>query len=243
MKPILILLAFSFFLTGCSDTEGEIIRQVNDPYRVYLTPSLQPIWPALQACAAANPQATYVFQERFYDQIESADLVFRLGEPEKLPAFAAPLAVEEIVVVLDKDNPVSSLSQRQMQNIFHGAIDTWDQVGGQGDIQVWALLDADESRQLFEKHILDPLRPTPYSRLAPAAEYVLQALQEDPKAIAYLPRAWVTDDLKVIELGIKVPVLALAGAEPQGDLRQLVICLQGEVGQKALAGLYTPLIP
>ena len=243
MKHIWIeILLIMILLSGCSTAENEVNLYTDEPYRVYLTPSLHPMWPAFQACAAANPQAVYIFKERFYDQIGSADLIIRLGEPEELPAFAAILAEEEIVVVLNGENSVTTLSKRQIQNIFHGAIDSWEEVGGQGEIRVWALLEADEASQLFNKHILYPLRLTPYTRLAPDAEFLLQALQKDPNAIGYLPHAWVDENINTIDVGIKVPVLVLADEEPQGDLRQLVLCLQGEVGQKALSNFYLPIV-
>ncbi len=241
LLPVLFLLVL--MVTACSSDQTEQATVVEDAIYIYVTPALRPFWPALQACAAEQPEATFVIQEHFYGQVKSSDLVIHLGEPAELPAFAVTLAEEKIVVVVNPQNKITSLSPRQVQNVFHSTIQSWADLGGQGEIQVWGLLDGDETRLHFDQLVLYPLRLTPKARLAPTAELLAQAVSQDPAGIGYLPGAWVGDQLKAIDLGISLPVLALADREPSGVLRDFLVCMQGEVGQSALPVGYSPLSP
>lgn len=237
----------TFFLIGilalsaCGSPQPEAVVQTEGIYYVHITPALRPFWPAVQTCAAQQEDAVIVIQERFYDPADVADLTIHLGEPPELPAFSAPLAHETIVAVVNAQNPVSDLSPRQVQDIFHAAANSWADFGGKGAIQVWALLEGDETRQHFEHLVLQPLRLTPNTRLAPDEELLAQSVSEDPAAIGYLPGAWVNEQLKAIELGIQLPVLALANSEPPGVMRDLLVCIQGDTGQIALPESYSPL--
>jgi hypothetical protein len=237
--PGLILLVL--ILTSCASNQEGAVTTVEDVYYIYVTPALRPFWPALQACTAEQPESTIVIRERFYDPANLSGLVIHLGEPPELPSFAIPLAGEQIVAVVNLQNQITSLSLQQVQDIFHSTIQSWADVGGQGEINVWSLLDGDETRDYFDQQVLYPLRLTPKARLAPNAGLLGQAVSEDTAAIGYLPRAWVSEQLKTIDLGITLPVLALADSEPTGPMRDFLVCLQGEAGQSALPNGYSPL--
>ncbi|MDH5324340.1 MAG: substrate-binding domain-containing protein [Gammaproteobacteria bacterium] len=42
-----------------------------------------------------------------------------------------PIALEPILAIVNKDNPVQNLSEEQLRNIFNGKISNWKQVGGE----------------------------------------------------------------------------------------------------------------
>ena len=60
-----------------------------------------------------------------------------------------------------------------------------------------------------------------------------QAVAADPAAIGMLPSAWAHDELKLILLGVRLPVL-IATNTLEGPAAELVACLQGETGQAIL---------
>lgn len=208
---------------------------------MHVTPALRPFWPVVQTCAAQQDETVFVIHERFYDTDFDANLFIHLGEPPELPVFSVPLAQETIVAVVHAQNPMNTFSSRQVQDIFHGAAQSWSDFGSEGTIQVWALLEGDETRQHFDRLVLQPVRLTPNALLAPDAELLAQSIAKDPAAIGYLPGAWANEQLKAIELGIQVPVLALTNSEPQGALRDLLVCMQSDFGQSALPENYSPL--
>ena len=159
------------------------------------------------------------------------DIYFRLCEPEQLPPFSAPLAWEEIVLITHPNADIGALNQTQLQALFSGS--------SGGDIQVWVPLQGDETRQAFESAILPNGLLTPFAKLAPDPAAMLAAVAADPDAIGYLPKAWLTDDINTFELGLRLPVLALADEELQGPALILVSCLQSETGQAVILEVYS----
>ena len=115
----------------------------------------------------------------------------------------------------------------------------WSEIGGADrEIKVWALLKADETRRAIRQEVLQGGLVTPNAFLAPHPSAMLEAVSGDPDAIGYLPKAWSTAEISTIYLGIKMPVLVVADEDPQGAARQLVACLQGELGQIILEPFY-----
>ncbi len=240
-RTFLFLIIGGLLLAACGAGQPEAETHTGDVYYVHISPALRPIWPAVQTCAAQQDGPVFVIRERFYDPADGADLYLHLGEPEPLPAFVAPLAWETIMVVVNSQNPVGEMSRRQVQDVFHAAVQNWSDLGGKGAIQVWVLLEADETRQHFESLVLAPMRITPNARLAPDAELLAQSVADDPAAIGYLPGAWLNENLKSVDVGIRQPVLVLADSQPQDAVRDLVVCLQDDVGQTAMPASYITL--
>jgi len=82
--------------------------------------------------------------------------------------------------------------------------------------------------------------------LAPDAAAMLESIAQDPAAIGALPRAWLTKAVKPVEIDVEMrellsqPVLALAEEEPEGVVRDFLLCLQSPTGQAELAEYYLP---
>jgi hypothetical protein len=228
---------FSFaLLAACSPFETATPLPVMQTIRIAITPALQPLSQALQACAAEQPEVILDVMETPAGSLMevNADLYFRLGEPPQLPAFAAPLGWEEIVVITHLSADSSAVNKPQLRLIFSGmsAADTG------ADAQVWVPLEGDETRQAFELVLLPNGWVSPFAKLAPDPGAMLSAVVADRAAIGYLPNAWVTNEVRTFDLGIRLPVLVLADEEPQGPAFLLVSCLQGETGQALIMERY-----
>ena len=222
-----------FLLGACSPLQAASPLPVRQTIAIAITPALRPLSPALQACAANQPEVILAVIETPAGSLmqTDADIYFRLGEPQQLPPFAAPLAWEEIVVITHPTADVGALNPTQLQALFSGS--------SGGDMQVWVALEGDETRQAFESAILPNGLLTPFAKLAPDPTAMLAAVAADPDAIGYLPNAWVTDDIITIELGLRLPVLALADEELQGPTLNLVSCLQSEIGLAVILESYS----
>jgi hypothetical protein len=222
-KKSVVLLALTFILAACGNESagtlesGEIV--------VALTPDVSPIRLAVSTCAAQDPGASFQIEESYVGQID-ADLFIRLGEPDPLPPFVAQIATEELLLIVNPTNQSASLHR-------------WSEIGGDDrDIQVWVPLKADETRGAFQQDVLQGGLVTPNALLAPHPSAMLEVVSVDVDAIGYLPKAWSTGEVATIYLGIKMPVLVVADEEPQGVARELVACLQGELGQSILEPFY-----
>lgn len=230
-------------LVGCGNNAIVVTSIASDQesFTVNVSPSVVPIYPALVECGFNIEGAHALFYDGLSQNtsVEDRDVLIQLGEAEETPGFAAVLGFEEIVVVVHPSNPVDSLTLRQQQSLFSGKHHTWDIVGGNEEpVTVWGMLQGDESMQLFQQDGLQGWLLTVNGRLAPSASAMLEAILGDPTGIGFLPRAWVTEDVKVIENGLIVPVLALTAGEPDGPVREFLGCLQSGTGKPMIEEVY-----
>lgn len=248
-----LLLLMLLLLNACSSPAQETPTPAPTAVtiQVDITPAAHPAAAALNACAEAFPNLDVQIRERYASQSD-AELLIRLGAPEGSPepeaGFLAQIATEELRVVLNPDNPATSLTNDDIFALFSGQVTDWgqldrpissDQPADQNaPVDVWVPLTADETRLAFENQIMAGLPVVSNAGLAPAPTSMLEAISADPYAIGYLPSAWEVDDLQAIQLGIRLPVLIQADAAPSGPTADLVACMQGAIGQLALLSLY-----
>jgi hypothetical protein len=209
------------------------------PLSIALTPAAQPSSTAIAVCVPRD--AAVSLDVRYAPDVSQYDLVFQLGEPADLPDFIAPIAYDEIVVVLHHSNDLD-LDRLQTAAIFTGMVRDWAELGGNaGAIELWVGPESDEARHAFQQETLIGAPILGSAHLVTDLASILQAVAADPAAAGILPAAWTDESVELNELGIELPLLALAGDEPSGAARELLACLQSELGQAALSELYTPL--
>jgi phosphate transport system substrate-binding protein len=191
-------------------------------------------------CATQIGGLEIVLEERFPEFFD-ADLRIQIGEPQQAAAFAAQIAQEELTVIVNPQNPISSLTTDEIQRLFSGQIVNWSQLDGDdAPVAVWVPLDGDNTRSLFEEMVLDGFQIASSANLAPDPAAMQQAVGGNPYAIGYITHANLTssDDLHPILLGVRLPVLVLAESTPQDAVSQLAACLQSGPGQEMLAEIY-----
>lgn len=204
-----------------------------------ITPNARPVIPALNQCAAQVGGLEVVLEERFPEFFD-ADMSIQVGEPEQAAGFAAQIAQEELAVIVNPQNPVTSLTTDEIQRLFSGQIVNWSQLGGDdAPVAVWVPLDGDNTRLLFEKLVMDGFPIASSANLAPDPAAMQQAVGGNPYAIGYTTNANLTSsDLNPILLGVRLPVLVLADSTPQDIASQMAACLQTGSGQELLSDIY-----
>jgi hypothetical protein len=119
-------------------------------------------------------------------------------------------------------------------------------------LQIWAYPPEDDVRQVFDQAILNNEKSTEQIYLAPDATAMLEAIARTPGSIGYILSSYlyraasqnssaqdaggtptIVSNVKQLRIansleGLRQPVLAVAPNEPQGDLRQLLLCLQNK---------------
>ena len=233
---IWLVIILAGLLAGCQPAEPVPTVQPEVLW-VQVTPSARPATAALQACAAKIEGVVVRIEER-YPATAEPGLLVRLGEPGG-DEFMAQIAEERLAAVLHPDNPAASLTTDEIRDLFSGRTPNWEDLGGEDlPVKVWVLPEVDESMQSFEIEVLDGLLPASDAGLAPDPAAVREAVSADLAAIGLLPAAWPHDDLTMILLGVRLPVLVTAPNAPAGLEAELVACLQGETGQAALGLVY-----
>jgi hypothetical protein len=234
-------------LVSCAQPIERELPPATEIVRVAITPALRPVRAAIQACADTDPGMAVSIQEisPLHPQASEFDLFIQLGEPQELPPFAAPLAVERVLVIVNASNPLDSLPEDELKAIFSGDITRWSDIGGSfRPIQVWVYPESDESRAAFDEAFMENARLPSQAMLAPDAAAMLEAVSEDMHAIGYLPGAWLDETVREVELDpqlsarLQIPLLALAPAQPDGAAGRLLYCLQQGEGQDEMLRRY-----
>jgi hypothetical protein len=159
--------------------------------------------------------------------INSAEMVMRINEPEGLSAAAYQIGTEEIVVIVNRLNPIGQLSAGNVRELFTGQIRNWKDVNGKDEpVQVWAFPEGEDVEQAFVAAALDGGPLTPTARLAMTPDEMSLAIANDVNAIGILSRHWKAGNVSDVYTTESGPVLVIFPTEPQGAAAILLACLQ-----------------
>lgn len=116
------------------------------------------------------------------------------------------IGVDSIAVVVNKENPVSTLSVIQINNIYRGNITNWNQVGGSDmQIVVYSRPVKSEARARFDNRILGASDIVQVARIAGTNAAMAIKIDANPAAIGFVGYAFLrnTKPLNLIsECGI-----------------------------------------
>lgn len=223
---------------SCTPAASPTPQPTAQTLRIQHTPALAPWSDQLYDCAVPITGLGLLVEERPAAALDmaQADVVLRFGPASSASPlaerFAAVLAQDELVLVVNPSNQTAGVTPEQAAGLFSGAVTNWQDLGGP-DLQpeVWVYPTGDDLRQVFEAALLGGGAPTPRSFIAPDPAAVVEAVQENPGAVSYLLKSQVTDAVRILPLkdnpsALSEPVLAYTGSEPQGSLRKLLVCLQ-----------------
>jgi hypothetical protein len=241
---ILILL-----LAGCSAPPAVDPAPSPQAFSVALSPALQPMDEALHQCALDQPELALILNETPLNSVDfkNNELEIRLGPLPEGANYSAALAEEQIAVIVNPENSIKSLSVEDLGAIFSGKSRSWSEFGGKDrEIQVWAAPPGNEVRRNFDSAVLSKKPLSSQAFLAPDSASMLSSIAADPDAIGYLPGAWLTDNVRSLDLGnaletaLRQPALAIMPKEPSGTGRDFLYCLQSGPGQELIRKRYLP---
>ena len=171
----------------------------------------------------------------------------RLGANPEGAGYSAALATEQIVIIVNPDNPVKSINAEELSVIFSGQAKSWKEFGGNDrEIQVWAAPTGNAVREQFDSVILRNESLSTKAFIAPDTHTMLSSVADNLGAIGYVPAAWLTDKVRSLSLNdpldkaLRQPVLALLPKEPSDPGRTFLFCLQSGAGQRLIQARYLP---
>jgi hypothetical protein len=234
-------------LGGCSAPLERTPPPTPQVVRLAYTQAAEKALPAIDACAQSQTGLLLLPSESASSYVDDmpGDLFVKVGPPSVMPAFAAPLVNEHIVVVVHLDNPADHLSTAQIRAIFQGTARNWADFGGPDlPIRVLTYPPGDEIEAAFARTLFSAGINNTHAYLAPGPRAMLSALAEDISGIGYLPASWLDQSLKGLKLDgelaetLTQPVLVLAEAQPAGEVLGLIDCLQSGLGARELREVY-----
>jgi ABC-type phosphate transport system substrate-binding protein len=157
----------------------------------------------------------------------NADLAIRIGQPGDLTSPAFRIGTEDVLVIVNPQNPIHQLSAGQVRGLFSGQVQTWkDLAGADSPVEIWAYPEGDDVQQVFEQAVLagSPISTT--ARLANSPEEMAQAVAKDVEAVGFLTRHWKKGDVAEVFVAVSAPVLVITSSSPKGNRAALLDCLQ-----------------
>lgn len=220
---------------------------------VEYTASLDWMVPVMSSCANITPGFSIVTHLVPGSQMQPSEgaVLLRWGEPPELADYSAQLAENHLVMIVNPENPLTSLTPALFRQIAEGKISNWNAVfqqcpdcfesqpsGELGNLSpVLNFYQAGEEVQdMFERQIMDG---APVARAAaaliPSSLSMKQAVTQETAAIGYIPSGAVDSSVKAITLSgleesrLTMPILAITNSEPQGVARGWLLCVQQSI--------------
>ena len=214
MRKILLasLLLFPLFIFACST--GTPPPSTPQLVSVFSSAAAEPWLTELYDCA--TPYSSSILSR--VDDVNAADILLRVGEPEFLSSLAYQIDEEEILIVTQRQSPVQNLTLDEARNLFSGLADP--------SVQVWVYASDTDVQQVFDQLVMEGRSVTASALVAANPQQMSDTLVNQPNTVGILPRHWKVGDSREVFSAGMVPVLALTKAEPQGVVKDLIACLQ-----------------
>ncbi len=222
-RSFTIMISTFILLTGCSPAEPIATPET---ISVQYTSAASPWLAGVYECAGENVVSA---EERVADfqNPQSFNLSLRIGQPANLTSPAYQIGSEEILVIVNPQNPVKVLNAEQVRGLFSGQTINWQKVGGSnGGVQVWVFSSGEDVQQVFETETMDGTPVASTARLATDPDEMAKAISSDVNSVGILTRRWKAGNVTDVFPAATVPVLALAKDDPQTGIKDLIACLQ-----------------
>ena len=211
-------------------------------WQVQYTPATAWLTPYFQTCAGDQPGVNLVVSEHPAQalDVQTADFSFEWGERTNPPPFAAVIGQDQLAVVVNPSNPISSLTVSEIQGLFSGKDESWSQLiklkcpscrsDFEGAIKAFVYAPMGEMQSAA-----DWILPGSEAILAPNPAAVVAAIASERYSIGFIPARWLNADVKQVVIEdakpelLNHPVLAMAPAEPGGVRRAWLLCLQEQI--------------
>ena len=169
-----------------------------------------------------------------FQDLNSADLFLRLGQPAAPPSPAFQIGSDDLVVIVNRQNPITGLTIDQVRGLFNGQIQNWKDINKtDARVQVWVFPSGEDAEQIFESSVLEGSPVTSQARLANNPDEMSKAIAEDVAAVGIITRHWEAGNTsQVFTIAANLPVLAITPSKPQAALEQILSCLQKGGQQK-----------
>jgi hypothetical protein len=225
MKRISFLGSLAIFLlVSCTPATAVITPAL---FTVQYTFATAPWLKNLSSCAG-NQIIDAELRALDFQNLDSSDMVMRIGQSAGLISPAYQIGKDDLLVIINPRNPVKRLTIDQVRFLFMGQIQTWKPLNGNGtQVHVWVFSVGEDVQQIFEQSILNGSSVTTQARLANSPEEMTKAIADDTDAIGIITRRLKADNTSdVFTVASNLPVLVLTRSQPQGNLDQILACLQ-----------------
>jgi len=243
MKKFLIL-CLCACLAGCSaglaGQNNADIAAIN----VQISTALTHLLPKMTACSEnlVDAGVTVDILPRQELNVQNADLVIRFGPKTGQEENVSVLSMDKIVFIIDANNPLASISSQSLAGIYLGHYQNWSQIPEMASaaptydqpIHVFSYGNGSDLYPILTRALLDDQPLGQEAQYAASWEILQGSVANTPGGIGYLLESQVSTNVSslqiadqgILQLSLEQPVIAVTRGEPEGALKQLLLCLQ-----------------
>lgn len=160
------------------------------------------------------------------------------------------IAMDGIVVIVHPSNPIRGLTKKQLKDIYTGKISDWSQLGGEkGKIVVISRDTASGTYEAFNELALSKAKVRADALMQVSNQAVASTVAKTPQAIGYVGLAYLSKDVKTIEIDgvfpikdtiltnkypIARPLFMYTNGVPRGLVKEFIDFVKGPEGQKLI---------
>jgi phosphate transport system substrate-binding protein len=128
-------------------------------------------------------------------------------EAEKLDELV--IARDALAVVVHPSNPITNLTQAQVQGIFSGTLTNWAELGGADTAIVLVVREAGSGTAgAFDELVMKGIHITPNALRQGSNGAIRQVVSDDPNAIGYISLGIVDSTVKAVAINNVAPSVA-----------------------------------
>ncbi|ANZ45373.1 PstS family phosphate ABC transporter substrate-binding protein [Cloacibacillus porcorum] len=165
------------------------------------------------------------------------------------------VALDCIVPIVHKDNPVKGLSHAQLKDIYSGKVTNWKEVGGaDAPIVVVGRDTSSGTYGTWQEMIMDKgekIRVTPKAQVASSSGAMLSSVSKNKNAIGYEGMGYVNKTVKGLQVdGVSATAATARSGKyplsrylymftngwPKGEVLDFIMYMQSDAGQKIVNG-------
>ena len=219
LKLLVAWFLLAWLVTACGSPAPEAMPNL---VTIYATSAAYPWLDEVYSCA--SPSVIVSLSDP-----DTAYIGLRFGEPAALNSLAYQIGSDDLLVVVQPQTAVGSLTLDQVRQLFSGQVSKWKDIGGADlPVQVWTYSQAEDVQQLFQRLVMQGQPIVSLARLAVSAQAMSDSVGSTPGSIGVLPRRWKAGNTNAVLVVTSAPVLATVASPPQGAIRDLISCLQSK---------------
>ena len=237
IPPFVILL----ILLGACTPGSQPVATINPPqiWQISRDPALAWMEPDMNGCI--QPLKGLALSVASSETPQTASIHLTWGETPANNPFIYQIGQDQLVLIVNKENPLKQVDMSTARSIMSGTITNWKNIdpnaAALADIQLWHYLPQTHLRSIFAALFDLPTQPLS-SNLAPDPAAMRQAITAHPSSIGWIPGKWLTPEVNTLAISdlpadkLTQPVLAYFKEKPGEIQSAWLICLEGHLSAK-----------
>jgi len=254
-------------LVGCSNPTGPTTAPTSEMtlLQIHSTRTAAPLLNELtRAYQAEQPlvrvEMATANHSVLMNRLLTGDIPYFLSShlPAQSDLWAAPIAQDGIVLIVNAANPARDLSTEQIRRLYQGIGSNWLAANGADlPVSLYSREQGSGLRSEFERLVMGQRPVAPTAQIVPSAAAAIQRIQQDAGALAYIPYSQRSNDVRLLAVNgvqpttetirsqrypLRSTLFIIGRREPTDAYRVFFGWIQSPEGQATVSQTFVPLV-